>query len=122
MYYQQAREQVNQHLREAIADRADTNNDLIGRARKLAHLWHGPVAEKIGEYAVRLEVAGSTYSTFPVVNVSKIKLVKMFPDRPIARLNGEEGGRVELDEALHGKTAGPRIRIQMNTKWSEFPI
>ncbi|OWY95766.1 reverse transcriptase, partial [Phytophthora megakarya] len=69
-YYQQAREQVNQRLREAIADRADTHNDLARphpvvwikglaiprsrNAKKLAHLWHGPfrVAEKIGEYAV----------------------------------------------------------------------
>ncbi|OWZ10889.1 hypothetical protein PHMEG_00016180 [Phytophthora megakarya] len=29
-----------------------------GYARKLAHLWHGPfrVAEKIGEYAVRINI------------------------------------------------------------------
>ncbi|OWZ03489.1 reverse transcriptase [Phytophthora megakarya] len=75
---------------------------VAGYAKKLAHLWHGPfrVAEKIGEYAVRLEVAGSTYSIFPVVHVLEIKLVKMFPDRPIARLNEEEGGRVDFDEAL----------------------
>ncbi|OWY98881.1 reverse transcriptase [Phytophthora megakarya] len=74
-YYQQAREQVNQRLREAIADRADTHNDLArphpvesgsrvwlyldrvreGYVKNLSHLWHGPfrVAEKIGEYAVR---------------------------------------------------------------------
>ncbi|OWZ02511.1 hypothetical protein PHMEG_00025913 [Phytophthora megakarya] len=68
----------------------------------LALLWHGPfrVAEKIGEYAVRLEIAGSAYSIFPVVYVSKIKLVKVFPDRPVARLNGSEEGRVDFDEAL----------------------
>ncbi|OWZ02295.1 hypothetical protein PHMEG_00026169, partial [Phytophthora megakarya] len=51
-------------------------------------------------YAVRLEVAGSTYSIFPVVHVSKIKLVKIFPDRPVARLNESEGDRVDFDEAL----------------------
>ncbi|OWY98002.1 reverse transcriptase [Phytophthora megakarya] len=84
-YYQQAREQVNQRLRVAIADRADTHNDLArphpmesgsrvwlyldrvreGYAKKLAHLWHGPfrVPEKIGEYAVRLEVAGYQEAT-----------------------------------------------------------
>ncbi|OWY94164.1 reverse transcriptase [Phytophthora megakarya] len=117
----QAREQVNQRLREAIADRADTHNDLArphpvesgsrvwlcldrvreSYAKKLAHIWHGPfrVAEKIGEYAVRLEVAGSAYSIFPVVQVSKIKLVKVFPDRPVARLNGSEEDRVDFDEA-----------------------
>ncbi|OWY91935.1 LOW QUALITY PROTEIN: hypothetical protein PHMEG_00039256, partial [Phytophthora megakarya] len=119
-YYQQAREQVNQRLREAIGDRADTHNDLArphpsgsrvwlyldrvreGYAKKLAHLWHGPfrVAEKIGEHAVRLEIAGSTYSIFPVVHVSKIKLVKVFPDRPETRLNGSEEDRVDFDEAL----------------------
>ncbi|OWY91253.1 hypothetical protein PHMEG_00040248, partial [Phytophthora megakarya] len=54
----------------------------------------------VGEYAVRLEVAGSAYSIFPVVHVSKIKLVKAFPDRPVARLNGSEEDRVDFDEAL----------------------
>ncbi|OWY97106.1 reverse transcriptase [Phytophthora megakarya] len=74
-HYQQAREQVNQRLREAISDRADQHNDIErlhqvepgsrvwlylnrvreGYAKKLAHLWHGPfrVTEKIGEYAVK---------------------------------------------------------------------
>ncbi|OWY91620.1 hypothetical protein PHMEG_00039721 [Phytophthora megakarya] len=92
---------------------------------KLVHLWHGPfrVAEKIGEYAVRLKVAGSTYSIFPVVHVSKVKLVKVFPDRPVARLNGSEGDRVDFDEALLPlKIAGSKIGIQRNTKWSEFLI
>ncbi|OWZ09500.1 LOW QUALITY PROTEIN: reverse transcriptase [Phytophthora megakarya] len=109
-YYRQAREQVNQRLREAIADRADTHNDLVhphlveagskvwlyldrvqyldrvreGYAKKLAHLWHGPfrVAEKIGEYAVR------------------IKLVKIFRDRSVARLEEPDIDRVDFDEAL----------------------
>ncbi|OWZ09714.1 hypothetical protein PHMEG_00017544 [Phytophthora megakarya] len=121
-YYQQAREQVNQRFREAIADRADIHNDLVrphpvesgsrvwlyldrvreGYAKKLVHLWHGPfrVAEQIGEYAVRLEISGSTYSIFPVVHVSKIKLVKIFPDRPVARLDESEGDPVDFDEAL----------------------
>ncbi|OWY90124.1 hypothetical protein PHMEG_00041890 [Phytophthora megakarya] len=57
-------------------------------------------AEKIGEYAVRLEIAGSTYSIFPVVHVSKIKLVKIFPDRPVARLEDADRDRVDFDEAL----------------------
>ncbi|KAG6595840.1 reverse transcriptase [Phytophthora cinnamomi] len=103
-YYQQAREQVNENLREAISDRADHHNEGVhphqievgsrvwlyldrvkeGYARKLAHLWHGPfrVAEKIGEYAARIELAGTEYRLFPVVHVSKLKLVKTFPDRP----------------------------------------
>ncbi|OWY93793.1 reverse transcriptase [Phytophthora megakarya] len=103
--YQQAREQVNQRLREAISDRADQHNDIVhphqvevgsrvwlyldrvreGYAKKLAHLWHGPfrVAEKIGEYAVKLEIAGSAYHIFPIVHVAKIKPVREFPDRPV---------------------------------------
>ncbi|OWZ09140.1 hypothetical protein PHMEG_00018207 [Phytophthora megakarya] len=44
---------------------------------------------------MRLKVAGSTYSISPV-----IKPVKIFPDRPIARLNEAEGDRVDFDEAL----------------------
>ncbi|OWZ02842.1 hypothetical protein PHMEG_00025526 [Phytophthora megakarya] len=137
-YYQQAQEQVNQRLRKAIADRADVQNDIVrphpvepasrvwlyldrvreGYAKMLVHLWHGPfrVAEKIGKYAVRLDVAGSTYSIFLVVHISKIKPVKIFPDRPIARLNEAEGDRMNFDEA------GSMIGIQMNTKWSGFPI
>ncbi|OWY92938.1 hypothetical protein PHMEG_00037845 [Phytophthora megakarya] len=127
-----------QRLREAIADRADMHNNLAephpvesgstvwlyldrvreGYAKKLATLWHGPfrVAEKIGEYAVKLEVAGSAYSIFPVVHVSKIKLVKVFPDRPVVRLHGSEGDQVDFDELPYLKTAGFKIGIQMNTK------
>ncbi|OWY99261.1 LOW QUALITY PROTEIN: reverse transcriptase [Phytophthora megakarya] len=96
----QAREQVNQRLREAIADRADTHNDLARPhpVESGSRVWL--YLDRIGEYAVKLEVAGSTYSIFPVVHVSKIKLVKVFPDRPVARLNGSEGDRVDFDEAL----------------------
>ncbi|OWY93930.1 reverse transcriptase [Phytophthora megakarya] len=111
---QQAREQVDQRLREAIADRADMHNDLVrphpvesgsrvwlyldrvrdGYAKSWRILWHGPfhLAEKIGKYAVRLEGAGSTYSIFPVVHVSNIKLVKYS--------QGSEEDRVDFDEAL----------------------
>ncbi|OWZ06147.1 reverse transcriptase [Phytophthora megakarya] len=113
-YYQQAREQVNQRLRETIADRADTHNDLarphpvesgsrIECVKVMQKSWqHGPfrVAEKIGEYAVRLEIAGSAYSIVPEVHVSKIKLIKIFPDRPVIRQNGSEQDRVDFDEAL----------------------
>ncbi|KAG6606491.1 reverse transcriptase [Phytophthora cinnamomi] len=121
-YYRQAREQVNEKLREAISDRADHHNEGVhphqievgsrvwlyldrvkeGYARKLAHLWHGPfrVAEKIGEYAARIELAGTEYRLFPVVHVSKLKLVKTFPDRPQIRLTVEDTDRLDFDEAL----------------------
>ncbi|OWZ00883.1 reverse transcriptase [Phytophthora megakarya] len=107
-YYQQSREQVNARLKEVIADRAGRHNEDVGShqveagsriwlyldrvkegyARKLAHLWHGPfrVAEKINEFSVKLEVAGTGYQIFPVVHVSKLKIVKDFPDRPRVEL------------------------------------
>ncbi|OWY98543.1 reverse transcriptase [Phytophthora megakarya] len=120
--YQQAREQVNQRLREAISDRADQHNDIVrphqvetgsrvwlyldqvreGYAKKLAYLWHAPfrAAEKIGEYAVKLEIAGSVYNIFPVFHVSKIKTVRDFPDRQVVRLTVKDQDRLEFDEAL----------------------
>ncbi|POM72982.1 LOW QUALITY PROTEIN: Reverse transcriptase, partial [Phytophthora palmivora] len=77
--YQQAREQVNERLRDAIQERADRHNETVlphkievgtqvwlyldrvkeGYARKLAHMWHGPfrVLELVEEHAVRLEIA-----------------------------------------------------------------
>ncbi|KAG3156195.1 hypothetical protein PC128_g21924 [Phytophthora cactorum] len=121
-HYQQARSQVNQRLREAIADRADRHNDNVqphqiqagsqvwlyldrvkeGYARKLAHLWHGPfrVVDKIGEHAVRLETGGTEYRLFPVVLVSKLKLVNEYPDRPRARITVNDSDRVDFDEIL----------------------
>ncbi|KAE9351975.1 hypothetical protein PR003_g4612, partial [Phytophthora rubi] len=121
-YYQQARSQVSERIREAISDRATRHNEEVqpheievgsqvwlyldrvkeGYARKLAHLWHDPfrVTEKIGEYAVKIETAGTEYRLFPVVHISKLKLVRTFPDRPTARLLDERSERVDLDEAL----------------------
>ncbi|POM76019.1 Reverse transcriptase [Phytophthora palmivora] len=114
--------QGNQRLREAISDRADLHNqetrphqievgsrvwlylDRVkeGYAKKLAHLWHGPfrIAEKVGEHAVRLEIAGSGYHVFPVVHVTKLKLVKEYPDRPLIRLTVESRDRIDFDEYL----------------------
>jgi hypothetical protein len=121
-HYKQAREQVNERLREAIRERADSHNEDLrphaieegdqvwlyldrvkeGYARKLAHQWHGPfrVAEMINGYAARLEIAGSEYHIFPVVHVSKLKLVRMFPDRPDVATTIGESDRVDFDEAL----------------------
>ncbi|KAE8988936.1 hypothetical protein PF005_g15497 [Phytophthora fragariae] len=121
-YYQQARAQAGERIREAISDRATRHNEEVrpheveigsqvwlyldrvkeGYARKLAHLWHGPfrVTEKIGEYAVKIETACTEYRLFPVVHISKLKLVRTFPDRPTARLLDAGSERVDLDEAL----------------------
>ncbi|POM80760.1 Hypothetical protein PHPALM_1364 [Phytophthora palmivora] len=120
--YQQAREQVNERLRDAIQERADRHNETVrpheidvgtqvwlyldrvkeGYARKLAHMWHGPfrVLELVEEHAVCLEIAGTEYRLFPVVHVSKIKPVRQFPDRPQMRLTIQDQDRFDFDEAM----------------------
>ncbi|OWZ18315.1 hypothetical protein PHMEG_0007625 [Phytophthora megakarya] len=125
-YYQQAREQVNQSLWEAISARGNQHNDTVpphpvevgslvwlyldrvreGYVKQLASVarFFACVVEKIGEYAVKLESAGSAYNIFSGVHVAKIKYVREFPDRPISTKHAYLG------------TAGPKIVIQMNTK------
>ncbi|POM61869.1 reverse transcriptase [Phytophthora palmivora] len=120
--YQQAREQVNERLRDAIQERADRHNETVlphkievgtqvwlyldrgkeGYARKLAHMWRGPfrVLELVEEHAVRLEIAGTEYRLFPVVHVSKIKPLRQFPYRPKTRLTIRDQDRFDFDEAL----------------------
>ncbi|KAK1931499.1 Retrovirus-related Pol polyprotein from transposon 412 [Phytophthora citrophthora] len=121
-YYQQSREQVNVRLRKAIVDQADQHNEDVdphrieagslvwlyldrvreGYAGKLAHLWHGPfrVAEKINEFTIKLEIAGSGYDIFPIVHLSKLKLVRNFPDRPRVELALNEADHLDFDETL----------------------
>ncbi|OWZ14642.1 LOW QUALITY PROTEIN: hypothetical protein PHMEG_00011840 [Phytophthora megakarya] len=139
-YYQQSREQVNARLKEAIADRAGRHNEDVGShhieagsriwlyldrvkegyARQLAHLWHGPfrVAEKINEFSVKLEITRTGYQIFPVVHVSKLKLVKDFPDRL----------RVELTVGQLGPGLGNDDRADLgcaeseeNVIWPDLP-
>ncbi|OWZ07100.1 LOW QUALITY PROTEIN: hypothetical protein PHMEG_00020556 [Phytophthora megakarya] len=62
--------------------------------------WHGPfrVAEKSEEYAVgdhRINVQHLTSST-----LSKIKQIKIFPDRLVVRLEEADGDRVNFVEDL----------------------
>ncbi|GMF31592.1 unnamed protein product [Phytophthora fragariaefolia] len=121
-HYQQAREAVNERLRDAIQSRADRHNESIrpyeievgmqvwlyldrvkeGYARKLAHMWHGPfrVAAVIDTHAVRREIAGTEYRQFPIVHTSKLKPVRNFPDRPEVPLVIEDQDRFDFDEAL----------------------
>ncbi|KAG3087775.1 hypothetical protein PI125_g18552 [Phytophthora idaei] len=51
-------------------------------------------------HAVRLETEGIEYRLFPPVHVSKLKLVKTYPDRPTATLTSEGANRVDFDEGL----------------------
>ncbi|OWZ14655.1 LOW QUALITY PROTEIN: reverse transcriptase [Phytophthora megakarya] len=131
-YYQQSREQVNAILKEAIADRAGRHKEDVGPhkieagsnvwlyldrvkegyARKLAHLSHGPfwVAEKINEFSIRLEIAGTGYQIFPIVHVSKLKLVKDFPDRQRMELTVDESDRLDFEEILLPEDSWVRSR------------
>ena len=64
-------------------------------------MWHEPfrVIYKCVDHAVRLEVAVTPYKVFSVVYVSKLKLVRKFPDRYMERLRVSEAVRVDFDEA-----------------------
>ncbi|OWY97979.1 LOW QUALITY PROTEIN: hypothetical protein PHMEG_00031369 [Phytophthora megakarya] len=109
-YYEQSREQVNARLRETIADRADRHNEDVGshpidaESRIENWLTYGTgryeSLKKINEFSVKLEIAGTGYQIFPVVHVSKLKLVKDFPDRPRVELTVDEADRLDFDEIL----------------------
>ncbi|OWZ06892.1 reverse transcriptase [Phytophthora megakarya] len=58
------------------------------------------VAEKINEFSVKLEITGTGYQIFPVVHVSKLKLVKDFSDRPRVELTLDKVDRLDFDEIL----------------------
>ena len=58
------------------------------------------MAEKCGDHAVKLDIAGTPYRLFLIVHVSKLKLVRVFPERPTGGLNVDEASRFDFDEAL----------------------
>ncbi|OWZ13922.1 reverse transcriptase [Phytophthora megakarya] len=121
-YGRGSRAQVNARLKEAIADRSNLHNENAGShqieagsrvwlyldrmkegyARKLAHLWHGTfqVADNVNDFSVQLEVTGTGYQIFPEAHVSKLKLIKDFPDRPRVELTVDETDRLDYDEIL----------------------
>ena len=65
-------------------------------------MWHGPfrVAEMCGDHAARLEIAGTPYRLFPIVHLSKLKWLRVFPGRPQEKLAVDEEDRLDFDEAL----------------------
>ncbi|OWZ02832.1 reverse transcriptase [Phytophthora megakarya] len=111
--YRRAREVVNNDLRKAIEARAAQHNDRV-RPHKIeqgSQVWLyldrvtnwsicGTALFLIGDHAARVETSGTGYRIFPVMHLSKLKLVKAFPDRPTCTLLVEEGDRVDFDEAL----------------------
>ncbi|GMF41093.1 unnamed protein product [Phytophthora fragariaefolia] len=60
----------------------------------------------IYQYAARLEITGSQYHIFPIVHVSKLKLVRHFPDRLEPQLVTEGSDRLAFDEALLPEDSG----------------
>ncbi|OWZ04587.1 LOW QUALITY PROTEIN: reverse transcriptase, partial [Phytophthora megakarya] len=116
--------QVNARLKEAIADRAGRHNEDVGShqieaefriwlyldrvkegyERKLAHATGGPISDSpkrsTNSASSSSEIAGTGYQIFPVVHVSKLKLVKDFPDRPRVELTVDEADRLDFDEIL----------------------
>ena len=58
------------------------------------------MAEKCGDHAVKLDIAGTPYRLFPIVHVSKLKLVRVFPECLTGGLIVDEASRFDFDEAL----------------------
>ncbi|GMF19244.1 unnamed protein product [Phytophthora fragariaefolia] len=126
--YQQARETVNEQLRDAIQSRANHRNESIhpyeievgvevwlyvdrvkeGYARKLAQMWHGPfrVDAVIDTHAVRLEIAGTEYRLFTIVHTSKFKSVRSFRDHPKVPLVFEDQDRFDFTKHCSPKIVG----------------
>lgn len=109
-------------LREAMDIRAQAHNEDVstsnivaesqvwlyldrvkeGYARKLPHVWHGPfqVLELVKDHAARLDISETEYRIYPLVHISKLKLVREYPDRPDTKLVVNEVDRVDFDESL----------------------
>ncbi|KAI9998781.1 hypothetical protein PInf_003371 [Phytophthora infestans] len=73
-----------------------------GYSKNLAHTWHGlfMVAEMVDQHAAGLETAATGYRLFPIINVTKLKLVTTYPGRPITPLTIDMVDRVDFDEGL----------------------
>ncbi|OWZ16420.1 hypothetical protein PHMEG_0009791 [Phytophthora megakarya] len=76
-----------------------------GLTKNLARRWHGPfrVKRKEEQFAYKLELpARSGYRFYPVVYVSRLKMVDEFGDRPSARLTQDvnETSGLDFDEEL----------------------
>jgi len=61
------------------------------------------------------------YRLFPVVHVSKLKRVKVFPDRPTNRLTLDEAYRIDFDEALLPEDSWEGENwMPTNSRWIEL--
>ena len=55
---------------------------------------------------MRLETQGTEYRLFPIVQISKLRRVRTFPDRPKNELTVGQADRVDFDECLLPKKIG----------------
>ena len=72
-----------------------------GYSKKLAHRWHGPfrIVEIIDDFAVKLEVKGSSYRFFPLVHVTRLRRFVEPELRPTEKLIDDQVV-FDFDEAL----------------------
>ncbi|GMF50991.1 unnamed protein product [Phytophthora fragariaefolia] len=118
-HYKMARAQALELVQAAVAERARRHNEGAsqhsietgwqvwlyldrvkpGYARKLAHMWQGPVrvVEQVNAFAVRLETAGTPYQLFPIAHISKLKPVRELPTRHVPQLTLVADGRFDFD-------------------------
>ena len=56
----------------------------------------------MGDHAARLDVSGTNYRIYPLVHISKLKLVRQYPDRPdtVLGVRESDSGFVDFGEAL----------------------
>ncbi|GMF38633.1 unnamed protein product [Phytophthora fragariaefolia] len=107
---------TRRRYRDLRSEQINRMNELVYMASKLGHrsgyistasmrvthLWQGPfrVVEMVADDAAKIEIAGSEYHQFPTVHVSKLKLVRRFPDRPQVELVSDGVNCLDFDEAL----------------------
>ncbi|KAE9298438.1 hypothetical protein PF008_g23501 [Phytophthora fragariae] len=75
----------------------------------------------VDDHAARLETAGTEYRLFPVVHVSKLKLVRQFPERPGTELTVDEADRLDFDEALLQEDSWRHCLVKTSMRWSGSP-
>ena len=82
-------------------------------------MWHGPfrAADMCGDLAVKLNIAGTPFRLFPIVNLSNLKKVKTFPERPKDQLTMDEAKITWiLMKLCYQKTVGKAILRRGNMK------
>ncbi|OWY93910.1 hypothetical protein PHMEG_00036517 [Phytophthora megakarya] len=92
-----------------------------GLTKKLALRWYGPfrIKKKVEVFAYELELPDrSGYRFYPVVHVSRLKMVDEFGDRPSTlRVAGEFEVEAILDDRTPLSTSTERAVREFKVKW-----